>query len=137
MSPTFERQSGTAVATAPCCPTVLLVDDDEHFRQLARTILDTAGFTVVEASDVAGCVLKLGAGFVDVIVLDIVMPGRDGIEGIQDIRQRDPEAKVITVSGARSSELYLAVSARLGADASLDKSHIFSLPALVDVILDR
>ena len=137
MFPAIETQLHSAIATAWSRATVLVVDDDQNFRRLAGTILDAAGFAVLEAGGVGQCLRVLGGGRVDVIVLDIVMPGRDGIEGLRDIRRRRPGVKVVTVSGARSSEAYLAASAHLGADASLDKAEIVALPALLDVLLDH
>ncbi|HEY4364143.1 MAG TPA: response regulator [Bryobacteraceae bacterium] len=116
---------------------VLVVDDDEHFRELARGILEPAGFQVWEVESVKQCVSWLAAHTVDVVLLDILMPGRDGIEAVQEIKVMVPGAKIVTVSGARNSDLYLAVSAHLGADASLAKSKIMSLCALLDVLLDR
>jgi len=121
--------------------TVLVVDDDEHFRDLARGFLEPAGFQVIEAESAAQCLSQLVfqkdcLHNVDAVVLDLVMPERDGIEVVPDIRRAFPRTKIVTVSGARNSEVYLAVSARLGADASLPKSEIASLCALLGVVLD-
>lgn len=117
--------------------TVLIVNDDDEFRNLARGILEPAGFQVIEAENVAQCLIELGSHRVDVIILDIVMPERDGIEAVQDLKKASPESKIVTVSGTRNSAVYLAASAYLGADASLDKSKIASLRALLSVLLDR
>jgi CheY-like chemotaxis protein len=116
--------------------TVLIVDDDEQFRDLAKGMLEPAGFRVIEAENVEQCLIQLQSQSVDVILLDIVMPGRDGIEATGDIRNASPGSKIVTVSGARNSEVYLAASAYLGADASLGKSRIASLCALLQVLLD-
>jgi two-component system, OmpR family, response regulator len=116
--------------------TVLVVDDDQDFRDLARAILEPAGFRVVEAEGVSQGLSQLQSHAVDAIVLDIVMPGRDGFEAVRDIKRMSPRTKVITVSGAQDSEEYLATSAYLGADASLGKNKIASLCALLNVVLD-
>jgi len=124
---------------APPCPdsTVLIVDDDEYFRALARTILEPAGFEVVEADGIAHCLTQAMSYSPDAILLDIVLPGRDGIESLGELKAAFPESKIITVSGAPDSELFLKVSAYLGADASLDKREVASLPAMLNVVLDR
>jgi CheY-like chemotaxis protein len=116
--------------------TVLVVDDDEYFRALARTILEPGGFEVLEADGVAACLSTIRVHRVDVIILDMVMPDRDGMEALRELRTLYPATKILTVSGANDSELFLNVSAYLGADASLDKTEIGSLPAMLDLIMD-
>ena len=116
--------------------TVLVVDDDEFFRALARTILEPGGFEVIEADGVAACLAAIKVHAVDAIILDIVMPDRDGMEALRELKTLYPATKVLTVSGATDSELFLNVSAYLGADASLNKSEVASLPAMLDLVLD-
>jgi CheY-like chemotaxis protein len=116
---------------------VLVVDDDEHFRALARAILEPAGFEVIESEDMPQCMLQLRDHAVGVVILDMVMPGRDGIEAVQELKELFPEIRIVAVSGAELSDLYLSVSAHLGADASLEKSCISALGPLVQVVLDR
>jgi CheY-like chemotaxis protein len=117
--------------------TVLVVDDDEHFRALARALLEPAGFEIREAATVAQCLDEIRAHAIDVIVLDILLPDGDGITALGEIRERSPRIRIVTVSGAEESDLYLEVSADLGADASLGKSSVSALGALLRVVLDR
>jgi len=114
---------------------VLIVDDDESFRILARKLLETAGYNVTEAENVAECRARLRSGAFDAVILDVVMPHHDGIEALRELKAGFPEIKIVTVSGADSCDLYLTVSSYLGADASLSKSKIESLCALLDVVL--
>jgi CheY-like chemotaxis protein len=116
---------------------VLVVDDDPHFRMLARTILEPAGFDVTESEDVAQCLAQLRRQTVDAVILDMVMPGEDGIEGVRQLKRLFPKIRIVAVSGADQSDLYLSVSAHLGADASLEKARIGALCPLLQVILDR
>ena len=116
---------------------VLVLDDDESFRALARAILEPAGFAVIDSADVQQCLSQVRDNYVDAVILDLVMPGRDGFEALRELKQSFPEIRVVAVSGASESELYLAVSAHLGADASLEKSRIGALCPLLDVVLDR
>jgi CheY-like chemotaxis protein len=115
---------------------VLVVDDDKDFRALARKVLGPAGFEVSEAPSVAECLAHLRRYATDLVILDIIMPERDGIEALCEVKALFPATKIVTVSGADGSELYLKVSAHLGADASLNKAGIASLCALVKVVLD-
>jgi CheY-like chemotaxis protein len=116
---------------------VLVVDDDEHFRVLARAILEPAGFEVIESEDMQQCMLQLRRQAVDAVILDMVMPGRDGIEAVGELKQLFPEIRIVAVSGAEQRDLYLSVSARLGADASLEKTRVSALCPLLRVVLDR
>jgi CheY-like chemotaxis protein len=116
---------------------VAVLDDDESFRALARALLEPAGFEVIEAADVPQCLRRLSDQAVDAVIVDMVMPGRDGFEALRDLRELFPRTRIVAVSGASDSELYLIESAHLGADASLDKSKIGALCPLLNVILDR
>ena len=116
---------------------VLVVDDDPHFRVLARAVLEPAGFEIIESEDMQQCMLQLRQQAVDVLVLDMVMPGQDGIESVRELKQLFPEIPIVAVSGAEQSDLYLSVSAHLGADASLEKGRVSALGPLLQVVLDR
>jgi CheY-like chemotaxis protein len=132
-----EVPSRRPVDPGPTAGKVLVVDDDEHFRVLARAILEPAGFEVVESEDMRQCLLQLRVHAVDAMVLDMVMPGQDGIEVLREVKRLFPEIRVVAVSGAEQSDLYLSVSAYLGADASLEKARIGALCPLLRVVLDR
>jgi CheY-like chemotaxis protein len=132
-----ENASRSPVAVGRRDGKVLVVDDDEHFRVLARAILEPAGFEVIESEDMEQCMAQLRLQAVDALVLDMVMPVRDGIEAVRELKQRFPEIPIVAVSGAEQSDLYLSVSAHLGADASLEKARVSALGPLLRVILDR
>jgi CheY-like chemotaxis protein len=132
-----EKPSRRPAAIGPLDGKVLVVDDDKHFRVLARAILEPAGFEVIESADVEQCMSHLRNQAVDVVILDMVMPGRDGIEAVREIKQLYPEIPIVAVSGAEQSGLYLSVSAHLGADASLEKARVSALCPLLQVVLDR
>jgi DNA-binding NtrC family response regulator len=132
-----ENRSQKHITTKCSDATVLLVDDDEYFRALARTILEPAGFEVIEADSLASCMRQIRTRAVDAVILDIVMPERDGMEGLRELKVLYPETKILTISGATNWELFLSVSAHLGADASLSKSEVCSLGAMVNLVLDR
>jgi CheY-like chemotaxis protein len=132
-----EKPSRSPAAVERLNGKVLVVDDDEHFRVLARAILEPAGFEVIESEDVEQCMLQLRRHAVDALILDMVMPGRDGIEAVRDLKQLFPEIPIVAVSGAEQSGLYLSVSAHLGADASLDKARVSALCPLLQLVLDR
>jgi CheY-like chemotaxis protein len=133
-----ENQLQPTATGAECLTAkVLVLDDDAGFRALARAILEPAGFEVLESEDVPHCFMQLREQAIDAVILDMVMPERDGFEALREMKELFPEIRVVAVSGAAESALYLTVSAHLGADASLDKSKIGALCPLLHVVLDR
>jgi two-component system cell cycle sensor histidine kinase/response regulator CckA len=81
--------------------TVLLVEDQPEVRHLARQLLEKAGHRVLEAGD-AGAALRLAAehqGPIDLLLSDVVMPGRSGIELARDLRRQRPETRVLFMTG--------------------------------------
>jgi CheY-like chemotaxis protein len=132
-----ENQRVRTRVTACLTVKILVLDDDDSFRALARAMLEPAGFEVIESADVPQCLRQLRRQSVDAVILDMVMPDRDGFEALRDLKSLFPNIRVVAVSGASDSDLYLTVSAHLGADASLDKSRIGALCPLLHVILDR
>jgi len=132
-----EQPSRWSAAIEPLNGKVLVVDDDERFRVLARAILEPAGFEVIESEGMEHCMMQLRYQAVDAVILDMVMPGRDGIEAVRELKELFPEIRIVAVSGAEQSDLYLSVSAHLGADASLQKARVSALGPLLQLVLDR
>jgi CheY-like chemotaxis protein len=103
---------------------VLVVDDDPVFREIAREILQSGGHEVAVAEDGVKALKAIEARPPDLAVVDMLMPNRDGIETLGDLRRRWPEVKVIMVSaGARllDADALLGAARALGADATLGK----------------
>ena len=136
----MERSSTARVsqrASTPCLAAkVLVVDDDPDFRALARRLLERAGMDVIEAEDGRCGQLKL-LREVDAIIVDMVMPNQDGISTLCLLKDRFPRAKIVAISGAQESSLYLGISAQLGASAILHKTDVGTLAALVHRLLDN
>lgn len=65
---------------------VLIVDDHELDRRLSTLDLEQAGYSVTEAGDVTDALERLAKGTYDVIVLDIVMPGTDGLTFLRGLK---------------------------------------------------
>jgi len=77
---------------------VLLVDDSGLARRSSRRVLETAGYTVVEAEDGIAALERFFVEKPDVVVLDLVMKGMYGIEVLAKLREMDPEVRVIVLS---------------------------------------
>ena len=85
--------------------TVLVVDDEELVRQVLRAMLESAGYVVLDAGDGAeGLEIyrQRGAG-IDLVILDVAMPGMGGAECFAGIRDFDPQARVIIATGFAES----------------------------------
>ncbi len=79
--------------------TVLIIDDEDHIRILLSRILKKEGYDVLEASDGVDGVALVKSAAIDLVITDIVMPNKEGIETISDIYDYDPNMKVIAMSG--------------------------------------
>ncbi len=93
---------------------VLVVDDEPHVRNLLRQQMVQCGYDVVEATDGLDAIRQLTADTFDLVIADIVMPERDGLEVIMFLRKEQPHVKIIAVS-APGNELYLSSAKGLGA----------------------
>ncbi|MGH7045597.1 MAG: response regulator [Stellaceae bacterium] len=95
-------------------PAVLVVDDEPPIRRLLRTTLAAAGYRVAEAENAADGLRALGADKPDLVILDLGLPDRGGIELIGEIR-RSSRVPIIVLS-ARHDERSMVEALDLGAD---------------------
>jgi two-component system chemotaxis response regulator CheY len=77
---------------------ILVVDDSGLARRRARTILEGAGFEVLEAEDGIAALESYFVAKPDLVLLDLVMKGMYGLDVLSKLRELDPDAKVIVVS---------------------------------------
>jgi DNA-binding NtrC family response regulator len=94
-------------------PRILLVDDEERFRANLEKMLGAQGLTVSARSSGAEALEELRHTPYDVIVLDIRMPGLDGLATLAEIKRLDPEVEVIILSGHASMDAAMEIN-RLG-----------------------
>ncbi|MEO4048881.1 sigma-54 dependent transcriptional regulator [Pseudomonas sp. CAU 1711] len=108
---------------------VLLIDDDEHLRQALAQTLDLAGLRVETLADARGLAERIAADWPGVVVSDIRMPGIDGLQLLEQLRERDADLPVLLITG--HGDVPLAVQAmRAGAYDFLEKP--FASEALLD-----
>ena len=77
---------------------VLVVDDEPEVRRLLEDFLSDRGYEVVLASDGSEALVSLRAHKPDLVLLDIAMPGMDGVEVLKQIAMTDPGVRVIMVT---------------------------------------
>ena len=107
---------------------ILLVDDEPATLQLVRRLLQADGHDIYEAIDGEQAVQMFDAVHPDLVLLDIVIPKKDGLEVLVELRQRDKMAGIIMVSALTSEQL--AVKSMLGgADDYVNKP--FRLKAIL------
>jgi DNA-binding response OmpR family regulator len=124
-----------AVTAAP--PTVLVVDDDPLVRDMVDCSLRRAGYSVLLAGDGEAAIAAIARRTPDLIVTDLFMPNRDGIELLRSGRLAATGAPVITMSGGYGDLDLLGASQALGAAATISKPFMpRELLALVRSTLD-
>lgn len=102
---------------------ILVADDDKLVRITLRKILESAGYTSLGAKDGAEAVEIYRKKKPDLVIVDIVMPIKDGVRTFLELRGFDAKAKIIAMSaGARSGKIdYLSLTKRIGANGILAK----------------
>lgn len=98
---------------------LLIVDDDPHLRALVRTYAEIDGFCCTEAGSGEQALAAMQQGPYDMLVLDVMMPGKDGFETLGEIR-KESEVPVIMLT-ARKEEYDKLLGFNLGADDYLSK----------------
>ena len=101
---------------------ILIVDDEPTARTLLRLILLRAAYTVVEARDGYEALKKLEETAVDLVLLDVMMPGMDGIEVCEQIRAAEKTAVVpVLLLSAKTDTLSIRRGLSAGANLYLTK----------------
>lgn len=104
-------------------PHVLLIDDDDLLRKVLRTALEQMGHTVVEARNGAEGLELHAREAVDLVITDLIMPDKEGLETILELRRKQPGVKIIAMSGGGRimAGNYLQMAGQMGAQRVLAK----------------
>jgi CheY-like chemotaxis protein len=119
-------------------PRLILADDNEDFRTLLKTMLTDAGYEVLTAANGIEALRLCETRAVEGAIVDLVMPEKEGLETIVEMRRRFPQIKTIAITGGGRgpSKVYLETARRLGATAALAKPfHVSDLLRTLDRIL--
>jgi DNA-binding response OmpR family regulator len=99
---------------------ILYVDDDAALREIVKDQLTAQGFFLDEAEDGAAAIAKLESGDFDLMLLDINMPNKSGIDVLKFIKEKSLKCKVIMLTG-RVGFSVATESLKLGADDYITK----------------
>lgn len=102
---------------------ILVIEDDDSFRNVLVQMLSKAGYNVQQAGD-GNQAIKICMEFCpDLVLTDIIMPDKEGLETIQELIEVNSQIKIIAMSGGGKfgPDSYLPLAQKLGAKATLQK----------------
>ena len=102
---------------------ILLIDDESQIRSMLRLMLERVGYDVIEAADGMEGIKQYRDNPADLIITDLIMPNKDGIGTIIELKKEFPQVKIIAMSGGgvNRPEGYLDGAKKLGATRTLTK----------------
>jgi DNA-binding response OmpR family regulator len=102
---------------------ILVIDDDVQIRKMLRLALAAEGFEVLEARDGKVAMKLFQQEPADLVITDLIMPEKEGIETIIELRREYPGIKIIAISGGGriNPKDYLYLAEKLGAQITLKK----------------
>lgn len=101
----------------------LVIDDDIQIREMLKQLLQMAEYEVWDAPD-GNAGIKIHHGNpADLVITDLIMPGKEGLETIMEFRRQSPGLKIIAISGGGKVDAneYLGMARMLGAQKVLSK----------------
>ncbi|MBF0509817.1 MAG: response regulator [Deltaproteobacteria bacterium] len=113
---------------------ILVIDDDTQLRTMLKNLLQRNGFIVMDAPDGKVGMNLFRRSPTDLVITDIIMQEKEGIETIMELRDDFPEVKIIAMSGGGQigPEVYLDVARGLGANHILTKP--FNSNELLEIV---
>ena len=113
---------------------ILVIDDEQLIRLQIRNALELEGFSVHEAANGNEGLSRIATARPDVVITDILMPDKEGIETILELRRTHPKIKIIAISGGgrTGNKDFLRTAKHLGADRTLAKP--FGLAELLRLV---
>ena len=94
---------------------ILVIDDEPAMRAVLNRVLRDAGYDVAFAADGANGLVEYRKAPADVVIVDLYMPDKDGLETIVELGKASPVPAIIAMSGHRTKDLMLHSAERLGA----------------------
>jgi DNA-binding NtrC family response regulator len=113
---------------------ILAIDDDIEIREMLKQLLERAGYEVLVAPNGKEALKLHHANPVNLIITDIVMPEKEGLETIMEFQHQSPGVKIIAISGGGkiAADQYLNLAQMLGAQKTFSKP--FELKKLLEEV---
>jgi len=102
-------------------PRILIIDDEPDMRSLLEQTLKSLGHEIELAADGKEGLMLYDAKPADVVITDLYMPTKGGLETIIELRRRSPRIPIIALSGTGAAEKMLAIAQKFGAFAIIHK----------------
>lgn len=102
---------------------ILVIDDDKFVRASIRAVLESVGHEVFDAGDADAGILQQRANPFDIAIVDLVMPKKEGLETIRELKQDFPNLPIIAISGggALVKKNFIQAAEAFGATTTLEK----------------
>jgi DNA-binding response OmpR family regulator len=102
---------------------VLVIDDDPVLCAVVEGVLKGEGYSVTSAGDAQSGISRFIELNPDLVIVDILMPGKEGMATILELRETNPEARILAITGGGNfaASDVLRIAELLGADNSLKK----------------
>jgi len=116
----IDNRSARAITVA----SILIIDDDELFRSMLIDLLKIEGYEILSAADGVAGLKMFRESIPDLVITDIVMPDKEGIQTIRELLQENPETKIIAISGGGRRAMspdYLTLAKEFGAKRTFAK----------------
>jgi len=116
--------------------TILVIEDNEVILTLIYDLLTRSGYKVLTAHDGQKGLKVYYSNSPCIVITDIVMPEKDGLEVIMELNKQKPKPKIIALSGGGKigPETYLTLAERLGANRTIEKP--FNVSELLEAVQD-
>ena len=101
----------------------LVIDDEEFFRGYVEELLQESGYEVMTAKNGIEGVRMFRTYEFDLVITDIIMPGKEGLQTIREIREENPDTPIIAVSGyhGNTGDEYMKYALEFGANRTFRK----------------
>ena len=118
-------------------PRVLIVDDEERFRNTLRKLLTVAGVEAASAASGEEALQKLRESDYDVVLLDVKMPGMSGVEALAKVKEDVPEIEVIMLTGHACVDIAVEIMKLGGYEYLLKPCPLDDLLLKIDAAYER
>jgi len=102
---------------------ILVIEDDEQVCSMLKIVLEEEGYAVIDAPNGKVGMRLYRENGADLVITDLIMPEKEGIETIRELKRDNPNVKIIAMSGGGiiKPEEYLKIAERLGVQRTLTK----------------